>query len=65
VTVAHVAGFPLEEGLLQLAPAGAALLAAAAIAGRTTLDRLRRRRSGEARGPRDIPPSRKRSSRAG
>jgi len=39
----HIAGIPVEEGVLQLAPAGAAMVAAAAIAGRTALFRLRRR----------------------
>ena len=32
--VAHVGGFPVEETMLQLAPAGAAIIAAAAILGR-------------------------------
>ena len=37
---AHVGGFPLEETVLQLAPAGAATLAAAAVAVRAMLSRL-------------------------
>ena len=41
--VAHVMGLPIEESVLQLAPAGAATLTAVAIAARTTLARLRRR----------------------
>jgi hypothetical protein len=40
---AHIMGLPVEESVVQLAPAGAVLVTAAAIAGRTTLDRLRRR----------------------
>jgi hypothetical protein len=40
--VAHVMGLPVEEGVLQLVPAGAAIVTAAALAGRTTLRRLRR-----------------------
>jgi hypothetical protein len=42
VIVAHVMGLPIEESVLQLAPAGAALVTAVAIAGRATLCRLRR-----------------------
>jgi hypothetical protein len=41
--LAHIMGLPIEESVLQLAPAGAVIVTAAAIAGRTTLDRLRRR----------------------
>jgi hypothetical protein len=44
--VAHAMGLPLEESVLQLAPAGAAAATAVAIAARTTLERLRRRRPG-------------------
>jgi hypothetical protein len=40
--LAHVMGIPIEESVLQLAPAGAAIVTAVAIAGRTTLGRLRR-----------------------
>jgi len=43
VIVAHVLGLPIEEGVLQLAPAGAAIATAVAIAGRASLGRLRRR----------------------
>jgi hypothetical protein len=43
VIVAHIMGIPLEENVLQLAPAGAAMVTAVAIAGRTRLGRLRRR----------------------
>jgi hypothetical protein len=39
----HLSGIPVEESVLQLAPAGAAMAAAAAMAGRTALSRLRRR----------------------
>ena len=41
MTVAHVHGIPIEEGVLQLVPAAAAIVTAVAIAGRTTLGRLR------------------------
>jgi hypothetical protein len=44
VIVAHIMGIPVEESVLQLAPAGAAIVTAIAIAGRATLGRLRRRR---------------------
>ena len=39
----HVAGFPLEESILQLAPAAAAITTALAATARVTLGRLRRR----------------------
>ena len=49
--VAHIIGLPIEESVLELVPAGAALVTAVAIAGRTTLDRLttrlRRRADGK------------------
>jgi len=45
VILAHIAGIPVEESVLALAPAGAAMLTAVAIAGRTGLGRLRRRLS--------------------
>jgi hypothetical protein len=41
--VAHVMGIPVEESVLQLAPAGAAMVTAVAFAGRASLARLRRR----------------------
>jgi hypothetical protein len=44
---AHIAGLPIEEILIQYLPAGAAMATATAIAGRATLDRLRRRRPGQ------------------
>ena len=44
--LAHIMGLPVEESVLQLAPAGAAIVTAVAIAGRTTLGRLRRRLTG-------------------
>jgi hypothetical protein len=43
VIVAHIMGIPLEESVLQLASAGAAMVTAVAIAGRTRLAQLRRR----------------------
>ena len=39
--LAHVMGLPVEESILQLAPAGAAMVTAVAIAGRASLGRLR------------------------
>ena len=52
--VGHVMGLPVEESVLALAPAGAATVTAVALAARTTLDRLRRRRDGsEGRAARD------------
>jgi hypothetical protein len=42
VTVAHVMGLPLEESVIQLAPAGVAVVTAVGLAGRTSLSRLRR-----------------------
>jgi hypothetical protein len=42
--VAHVMGIPVEESLLQLAPAGAVIMTTVAIAGRASLSRLRHRR---------------------
>jgi hypothetical protein len=41
--LAHITGIPVEESVLQLAPAGAAMVTAVVIAGRTSLGRLRRR----------------------
>ena len=38
--VAHVMGLPVEESVVQLAPAGAATVAMIALAGRATLGRL-------------------------
>ena len=38
--LAHVMGFPVEESVLQLAPAGAATATLLVMAGRTELDRL-------------------------
>jgi hypothetical protein len=43
--LAHIMGIPVEESILQLAPAGAAIVTALGIAGRTALGRLRRRGS--------------------
>jgi len=41
--IAHVMGLPIEESVLQFAPAGAAMMTALVIAGRAELGRLRRR----------------------
>jgi hypothetical protein len=43
MTLAHIMGLPIEESVLQLAPAGAVIVTSVAIVGRSTLDRLRRR----------------------
>ena len=56
VIVAHVMGIPVEESVLQLAPAGAAMVTAVTIAGRTSLGRLRRRRPAGQILPSDCPP---------
>ncbi|MFL6035579.1 MAG: hypothetical protein ACJ74I_10920 [Gaiellaceae bacterium] len=42
--IGHIAGIPVEESVLQLAPAGAAMATLVAIAGKTCLGRLRRLR---------------------
>jgi hypothetical protein len=42
MTLAHVMGIPVEESVLQLAPAGAAMVTAVTIAGLASLGRLRR-----------------------
>jgi hypothetical protein len=44
--LAHIMGIPVEESVLQLAPASAAMVTAVAIAGRANLRRLRRLFSG-------------------
>jgi hypothetical protein len=38
--IGHVMGMPIEETVIQLAPAGAATATLIALAGRTGLDRL-------------------------
>lgn len=38
--LAHIAGIPVEESVLQFVPAGAAMLAAIAIASRASLRQL-------------------------
>jgi hypothetical protein len=43
VMLAHIMGMPVEETVLQFAPAGAVTVTAFAIAGRRLLSRLRRR----------------------
>ena len=40
---AHIMGLPIEESVVQLAPAGAVMMTAVVIAGRTGLGRLLRR----------------------
>ena len=40
--LAHIMGIPVEESVLQFAPAGAVTLTAFAIAGRRLLTRIRR-----------------------
>jgi hypothetical protein len=40
VILGHVMGAPVEETVLQLAPAGVAVVTALAVAGRVTLGRL-------------------------
>jgi hypothetical protein len=40
--LAHIMGIPIEESVLQFAPAGAVTLTAFAIAGRRLLTRIRR-----------------------
>jgi hypothetical protein len=51
VIVGHFMGIPIEENVMQLAPAAMAMFTAAAIAGRASvsrlLARLRRRSPGE------------------
>jgi hypothetical protein len=42
VIVAHIMGIPIEESILSLAPAGAAIATAFAIAARTSIGRVRR-----------------------
>jgi hypothetical protein len=42
VILGHIMGIPVEETVVQLAPAGAVTLTAFAIAGRRLLYRLRR-----------------------
>ena len=41
--VGHVGGFPVEETVLQFAPAGAAILTAVGLAAQMKLRRLRER----------------------
>ena len=44
--LAHIIGIPVEESVLQLAPAGAATVTALAVAGRAGLRRLLKRLGG-------------------
>jgi hypothetical protein len=39
----HIMGIPVEESVLQFAPAGVAIVTAVVITGRATLGRLQRR----------------------
>jgi hypothetical protein len=41
--IAHILGIPVEESVVQLAPAGAAMVMAFAFAGRSKLNSIRRR----------------------
>jgi hypothetical protein len=51
VIVAHIMGIPVEESLMQLAPAGAAIVTVVALVGRAMLGRqLRRLRRSPERG---------------
>jgi hypothetical protein len=43
VISAHILGLPVEESVLQLAPAGAGIVTVLVITARMTLGRLRRR----------------------
>jgi hypothetical protein len=43
VIVGHIMGIPVEESVVQLVPAGAAVVTVLALAGRASLGRLRRR----------------------
>jgi hypothetical protein len=65
VIVAHIMGIPIEESVLQLAPAGAATVIAVAIAARTTLGRLRRRQSSAAQGISDARAAGRQARRSG
>ena len=42
--IAHITGLPVEESVLQLVPAGAAMMVLVAVATRNALDHIRRRR---------------------
>ena len=41
--IAHIMGLPVEESVLQLVPAGAAMMTLVAVASQNALDRMRRR----------------------
>ena len=41
--IAHIVGIPIEESVLQLVPAAAAMMTAIVVAGRMRLGRIRRR----------------------
>jgi hypothetical protein len=54
--LAHIMGIPVEEGVLQLVPAGAAMATAVWITCRTSLRQLRGRRPAGQILPSDCPP---------
>ena len=41
--IAHIVGLPVDESVLQLVPAGAAMMTLVAVASQNALDRMRRR----------------------
>ena len=41
--IAHILGLPVEESVLELVPAGAAMMTLVAVASRNALARIRRR----------------------
>jgi hypothetical protein len=47
--IAHIMGLPVEESVLQLVPAGAAMMTLLAVASRNALDHIRRRRGIDAK----------------
>ena len=47
--IAHIMGLPVEESVLQLVPAGAAMMTLVAVASRYALDHIRRRRGIDAK----------------
>ena len=47
--IAHIMGLPVEERVLQLVPAGAAMLTLVAVTSRNALDRIRGRRGTDAK----------------
>jgi hypothetical protein len=47
--IAHIIGLPVEESVLQLVPAGAAMMTLVAVGSRNALDRIRRRVGADAK----------------